>query len=42
MGRGLYDAFPAVKAVYEEASAILGYDVARLCFEGPAERLNLT
>ena len=42
MGRGFYDAFPAVKAVYEEASSILGYDVAKLCFEGPVERLNLT
>ncbi|MGC3973046.1 MAG: ACP S-malonyltransferase [Nitrospira sp.] len=42
MGRGLYDAFPAVRAVYEEASSILGYDVAQLCFEGPVERLNLT
>lgn len=38
----MYDAFPAVKAVYEEASAVLGYDAAKLCFEGPAERLNLT
>lgn len=42
MGKALYDAFPAVKAVYEEASAVLGYDAAKLCFEGPAERLNLT
>ena len=42
MGRGLYDAFPRVKAVYEEASSILGYDVAQLCFDGPAERLNST
>lgn len=42
MGRGLYDAFPAVRAVYEEASSILGYDAAQLCFEGPVERLNLT
>lgn len=42
MGRGLYDAFPTVKAIFEEASSILGYDVAKLCFEGPAERLNLT
>lgn len=42
MGRGFYDAFPAVRAVYEEASSILGYDVAQLCFEGPVERLNLT
>jgi [acyl-carrier-protein] S-malonyltransferase len=42
MGRGLYDAFPTVKPIYDEASSILGYDVAQLCFEGPAERLNLT
>lgn len=42
MGRGLYDAFSAVRAVYEEASTILGYDAAQLCFEGPVERLNLT
>jgi [acyl-carrier-protein] S-malonyltransferase len=42
MGKGFYDAVPSVKPVYEEASTVLGYDVARLCFEGPAERLNLT
>ncbi len=42
MGRGLYDAHPAVRVVYEEASNVLGYDAAKLCFEGPAERLNLT
>lgn len=42
MGRALHDASPLVRALYEEASAILGYDVAALCFEGPAERLNLT
>ncbi len=42
MGRALYDASPVVRKVYEEAGAILGYDVAELCFNGPAERLNLT
>ena len=42
MGRAFYDASPTVKAVYDEASFILGYDVAQLCFTGPAERLNLT
>lgn len=42
MGRAFYDASPTVKAVYDEASSILGYDVAQLCFDGPAERLNLT
>lgn len=42
MGRALYEHFPAVRAVYEEAGTILGYDIAALCFDGPAERLNLT
>lgn len=42
MGKALYDAVPTLKALYEEASSVLGYDVASLCFEGPAERLNLT
>lgn len=41
-GARVLQASPAVKAVYDEASSILGYDVAQLCFEGPAERLNLT
>ncbi len=42
MGRKLYDAIPAVHAVYDTASSVLGYDVAKLCFEGPADRLNST
>ncbi len=42
MGKALYDAHPSLKRVYDEASTVLGYDVADLCFAGPAERLNLT
>ncbi len=42
MGKALCDAFPSIKRVYEEASSVLGYDAAALCFEGPPERLNLT
>ena len=42
MGRTLFDAHAGVRAVFEEAEAILGYDVAALCFSGPADRLNLT
>lgn len=42
MGRALHDAHPAAQTIYKEASAVLGYDVAELCFNGPAERLNLT
>jgi len=42
MGKALVEAQPALRAVYEEASSVLGYDVAALCFEGPIGRLNLT
>ena len=42
MGRALVEAYPSIRSLYEEASSVLGYDIAALCFEGPAERLNLT
>lgn len=42
MGKALCEAHPHLKQVYDEASTVLGYDVAVLCFEGPAETLNLT
>ncbi|MDQ6734226.1 MAG: ACP S-malonyltransferase [Nitrospirota bacterium] len=42
MGRAFYDAVPEVRKVYEEAAAILRYDIAGLCFDGPADRLNVT
>lgn len=38
----LCEAHPSLKLVYDEASSVLGYDVAALCFEGPSDRLNLT
>lgn len=42
MGRALYEAHPVAQTIYKEASTVLGYDVAELCFNGPADRLNLT
>src|SRR6476619_5335930 len=42
MGKALCDAFSHLTQIYEEASAVLGYDIAALCFNGPAETLNLT
>lgn len=35
-------ASPAAKAVFDEANAILGFDLAAVCFAGPEERLNAT
>jgi [acyl-carrier-protein] S-malonyltransferase len=42
MGRGLFDAFPESRAVFEEADAALGFPLSRLCFEGPEDQLQLT
>lgn len=42
MGRALVEADPSIKSLYEEASSVLRYDIATLCFDGPVERLNLT
>lgn len=42
MGKDLYENFDEVKHLYKEASEVLGYDVAGLSFNGPAEELNKT
>ena len=42
MGRDLWEVDDAVKALYQEANDTLGYDLQRLCFQGPEEELQLT
>ncbi len=42
MGRELAEAFPAARAVYDEGSEAVGFDLAALCFEGPLEELTKT
>ena len=42
MGKDLFDNFPAARQVFEEADDALGFSISRLCFEGPAEDLQLT
>src|SRR2546421_6980291 len=42
MGRDLAENFLAARAVFAEADEALGFALARLCFEGPAEELQLT
>jgi [acyl-carrier-protein] S-malonyltransferase len=42
MGLDLYEAYPIVRALYEEASATLGYDVPLLCFDDPDEVISQT
>jgi [acyl-carrier-protein] S-malonyltransferase len=42
MGRELAETFPSARRVFEEADRALGFPLSRLCFEGPAEELQLT
>ncbi|PQO42806.1 ACP S-malonyltransferase [Blastopirellula marina] len=42
MGKVLYDSLPAAKEYFERANAVLGYDLASICFEGPSEKLDST
>jgi [acyl-carrier-protein] S-malonyltransferase len=42
MGRQLADSLPAARALFDRANSLLGYDLAKICFEGPAELLDST
>ena len=42
MGRDLWERYPVVRSLFEEASEVLGFDLVSLCFEGPEEKLRLT
>jgi [acyl-carrier-protein] S-malonyltransferase len=42
MGKGLADAFPAARQVFDEVDAALGEPLSRIMWEGPAETLTLT
>ncbi|WP_054739348.1 ACP S-malonyltransferase [Cellulosilyticum ruminicola] len=42
MGKKYYDKYESVRERFEEASEILGFDLAKLCFEGPTKDLVQT
>src|SRR5947207_5480455 len=42
MGRELAESNASARAVFEEADRALGFPLSKLCFEGPAEELQLT
>ncbi len=42
MGQQAAESLPAARALYQRAASVLGYDLAKLCFEGPAEELDST
>lgn len=42
MGRKLVEEYSKARELFDRANEILGYDLAKLCFEGPAEELDTT
>ncbi len=36
------ESVPAARRLYDRAAEVLGYDLAKLCFEGPSEQLDST
>jgi [acyl-carrier-protein] S-malonyltransferase len=42
MGKALYESLPAARELFDQATEVLGYNLAEVCFNGPADRLNST
>ncbi|MBI5396531.1 MAG: ACP S-malonyltransferase [Verrucomicrobia bacterium] len=42
MGKDLAAKYPAAREIFDRANTILGYDLARVCFEGPEAELTKT
>jgi len=42
IGKDLFDQYQVVRDTYDEASEVLGYDIAKLSFEDPRNQINLT
>src|SRR5256712_10235911 len=42
MGRAIYGSSARARETFEEAGRTLGYELTKVCFEGPAERLDDT
>jgi [acyl-carrier-protein] S-malonyltransferase len=42
MAKDLYERFPLAREYFMRANAILGFDIAQICFSGPEEKLTRT
>lgn len=42
MGKSLYEQSPVARSLYDEAAAVLGWDLAKVSFEGPDSELTQT
>ncbi len=42
MAAEIAESFPVAEKIFEKANDIVGFDLRKICFEGPAEKLNTT
>lgn len=42
MGKDLFEIYPEIKELYLQSNEILGYEISKISFEGPEERLKQT
>jgi [acyl-carrier-protein] S-malonyltransferase len=42
MGKDVYEAYPAARKVFHDVDEALGFEISKLCFEGPDDQLKLT
>ncbi|MFQ6083927.1 MAG: ACP S-malonyltransferase [Candidatus Aminicenantia bacterium] len=42
MGKDFYENYPLAKDIFPRADEILGFEISKICFEGPEEKLKLT
>jgi [acyl-carrier-protein] S-malonyltransferase len=42
MGKDLYDSFPEARKVFDRAEELLGFELKKICFNGPEEMLKST
>jgi [acyl-carrier-protein] S-malonyltransferase len=42
MGQDVYETYPEVRAIFDQADEVLGFALSDLCFNGPEEALNDT
>jgi [acyl-carrier-protein] S-malonyltransferase len=42
MGKEIAQKFDVASRIFEKADALTGYKLSKICFEGPAEQLNMT
>ncbi len=42
MCKSIVEKYPTARTLFDRAAEILGYDLLKLCLEGPKEQLDLT